>query len=280
MSTVAVVTDSTAGLAPGEGGVAVVPLQVVVDGVSGPDGSVGGAEIAEAMRRRRPVSTSQPTPHRILAEYERLAADGVEEIVSIHLSSGLSGTVDAARSAAVDSPVPVRVVDSGLIAAPLGGAALAAAARAADGGSADEVEAAAKGACEGAGVLLYVDTLEHLRRGGRIGGAQALLGSALAIKPILELRDGVVQPLERVRTASKALARLEALCVERAQALRDGGREVRVAVHHLDAQERAEGLADRLAEHGGERPEVVELGAVIGAHVGPGTIALTLSPSP
>lgn len=277
---IVVVTDSTAGLGSGREGVTVVPLQVVVDGRSQTDGTVSGADLAAAMRKRRQVSTSRPTPHLFLCEYERLAEEGAEGIVSVHLSSALSGTIDAARSAAVDSPVPVRVVDTGLIAAPLGNAALVAARCAAEGADLDAVEAAAVGACEGAEVLLYVDTLEHLRRGGRIGGAQALLGSALAIKPILELRGGVVEPLERVRTAGKALARLEVLSLERAQALRDAGREVSISVLHLDAQERADALAGRLAGQDGEPPEVVELGAVIGAHVGPGTLAVTLSPSP
>lgn len=277
MPGVAVVTDSTAGLADGAEGVRVVRLQVVVDGTSSPDGTVTGAQLADAMRRRRPVSTSRPTPHDFLEVYEELAEGGAEAIVSVHLSSALSGTVDAARSAAVDSPVPVRVVETSLISAPLAGAALAAARAAASGAAVEDVEAAAQEACEGAEVILYVDTLEHLRRGGRIGGARALLGSALAIKPILELRDGEVQPLERVRTAGKALARLQTITVERARALEAGGAAVSCTVQHLEATERAEALAQALAGELGEEPEVDELGSVIGAHVGPGTIAVTLS---
>ena len=121
--------------------------------------------------------------------------------------------------------------------------------------------------------MFYVDTLEHLRRGGRIGKANALLGSALAIKPILGLKDGSIVPLERVRTSSRAIARLEDLAESAAAS-------VDVAVHHLDSAERAERLAERLRPrvHGLADLSVVELGAVVGAHVGPGTLAIAVSP--
>ena len=126
--------------------------------------------------------------------------------------------------------------------------------------------------------MFYVDTLEHLRRGGRIGKANALLGSALAIKPILGLKDGSIVPLERVRTSSRAIARLEDLAVE--AAADSGADSVDVAVHHLDSAERAERLAERLRPrvHGLADLSVVELGAVVGAHVGPGTLAIAVSP--
>lgn len=277
MTPVAVVTDSTAVLA-GRGSVTTVPLQVVVDGVSHTDGTLAPGLLAQSMRRRSPVSTSRPTPHVFLEAYERLVEQGADAIVSVHLSSALSGTVDAAASAAVDSPVPVRVVDTQTIARPLGVAAEEAAVLAAAGADLDACEAAARRVTAASEVVVYVDTLEHLRRGGRIGGSQALLGSALAIKPILEVRDGAVQPLERVRTAGRALGRLEAICLERAGRIRASGATLDVAVHHLDADERAQTLCDHLAASLEEQPRVVELGAVIGAHVGPGTIAVTLAP--
>ena len=199
-------------------------------------------------------------------------------MVSIHLSSALSSTYDSACSAAADAPIPVRVVDSRTISYPLGQAVLAACAAAEAGADSDGVEQAALAVSGASEVLLYVATLEHLRRGGRIGGAQALLGSALSIKPILELRDGAVEPLERVRTAGKALARVEALSVERARHLAGDGGELRAAVLHLDAEERAAQLQQALAEALDVPVDLTELGAVIGAHVGPGTIAVTLSP--
>jgi DegV family protein with EDD domain len=119
--------------------------------------------------------------------------------------------------------------------------------------------------------------LEYLRRGGRIGAAQALLGTALAVKPLLHLDQGQIQPLEKVRTFSRAVARLEELAVERADAL-----PVDVAVHHLDNAERAEALAQRLRARLPTLGQLVvsEVGAVIGAHAGPGLLAVAVSPRP
>lgn len=120
-----------------------------------------------------------------------------------------------------------------------------------------------------------MDTLDYLRRGGRIGAAQALLGSALAVKPLLRLGGGRIEPLEKVRTASKAIARLEEIVVERAAA-----GPVDIAVHHLAAAERAEALADRLRRRVPGLAELLvsEVGAVIGAHTGPGLLGVVLSP--
>ena len=133
---------------------------------------------------------------------------------------------------------------------------------------------------DAATVLFYVDTLDYLRRGGRIGAASALLGSALAIKPMLSLQGGRIEPIEKVRTASRAMARMEELAVRAIDAAGAGG--VDVAVHHLDSRDRAGRLAERLRT---ELPvdadvEVLEIGAVVGAHVGPGTIAVVVSPRP
>ena len=128
-------------------------------------------------------------------------------------------------------------------------------------------------------VLFYVDTLEHLRRGGRIGAASALLGSALAIKPILSVRGGRITPVEKVRTSSRAIARIVAMVGERVRA---SGLRADIAVHHLDAFGRAEQIAAdlRRTAPGAPRVIVVELGAVVGAHVGPGTVAIAVSPRP
>ena len=123
----------------------------------------------------------------------------------------------------------------------------------------------------------YVATLEHLRRGGRIGAASALLGSALAIRPLLVLDDGVITPLEKVRTTGRALARLEDLAASAAAAANG---PVEVAVQHLDAFERAHGLAERLRHSiaGATRVVVAEVGAVVGAHAGPGVVGVVVSP--
>jgi DegV family protein with EDD domain len=123
--------------------------------------------------------------------------------------------------------------------------------------------------------LFYVDTLEHLRRGGRVGTAAALVGSALAVKPLLQIEDGRIVPLEKVRTAAKAISRLEELAVAEA-----GDATVDLAVSHLASPDRAAELAHRLSERvpGLKRMVVTEVGAVIGAHVGPGMLAVVIAP--
>ncbi|GAA4959720.1 DegV family protein [Streptomyces heliomycini] len=206
--------------------------------------------------------------------YRRVAGAGATGIVSLHLSAELSGTYDAAVVASREAPVPVRVVDTGMIAMALGFCALAAAETAEAGGTVDEAVTAAEKRAADTSAYFYVDTLDYLRRGGRIGAAQALLGSALAVKPLLQLADGRIEPLEKVRTASKAIARLEEIAAERA-----GGAEVDVAVHHLAAQERASALADRLRTRlpGLADLHVSEVGAVIGAHTGPGLLGVVVS---
>ncbi len=165
--------------------------------------------------------------------------------------------------------MPVRVVDTGMVAMALGFCALAAAETAEAGGTVDEAVTAAEKRAAGTSAYFYVDTLDYLRRGGRIGAAQALLGSALAVKPLLQLDGGRIELLEKVRTASKAIARLEEIVAERA-----GGAQVDIAVHHLAAPDRAAALADRLRERvpGLAELHVSEVGAVIGAHTGPGLL--------
>jgi DegV family protein with EDD domain len=160
----------------------------------------------------------------------------------------------------------------------LGFAVLAAARLAAEGGSVDDVAQVARERAESSAAVFYVDTLEHLRRGGRIGPAAALLGSAFAVKPLLHLVDGHIEPLEKVRTSAKAIARLEELAVERAA--RIGGGRVDVAVHHLANADRADALAERLRSRMPQLGDlyVSEVGAVVGAHVGPGMLAVVVAP--
>lgn len=161
-----------------------------------------------------------------------------------------------------------------MVAMALGFCALAAAETAEAGGGPDEAVSAAEKRAAGTSAYFYVDTLDYLRRGGRIGTAQALLGSALAVKPILELDAGRIEMLEKVRTASKAIARLEEIVAERA-----GTAPVDIAVHHLAAPERADRLAERLRERvpGLVDLHVSEVGAVIGAHTGPGLLGAVIS---
>lgn len=274
------VTDSTAHLTVEEAstlGVAVVPLDVVVSGQTRLDGlEVRPDDIAAALAAWEPVTTSRPTPARFVATYEDARHAGAREVVSIHLSADLSGTADAARVAGRDASLPVTVVDSRQIALGLGFAVLDAAQVAADGGDAAEAAAAATATASATSTLFYVDTLEYLRRGGRIGAASALLGGVLSVKPLLELRDGTIEPLEKVRTSARALTRLMDTAVERAAST-----PVRVGVQHLAAPEQAqkvsEGLSRRLPS--GTTIVVREVGAVIGAHVGPGVVAVVVSPA-
>lgn len=267
--TLGIVTDSASAIPAGEAGilgVSVVPLRVAVGGQEMAETKLTPDRLVAAMRSGSPVSTSQPTPTALRAAYDELAAAGATEIVSIHLSEALSGTCAAARTAAADCAVRVLVVDSASVGLGLGfGVRAAAAARR----SGAEAVAAALRACVAASsVLFYVDTLEYLRRGGRIGAAQAVVGSALSIKPILGIEAGRIVPVDKVRTAAKALDRLVDLTLARIPA------PTALAVQHLGAPERAATLAATLLERTGTEVEVAELGAAVGAHVGPGTLAV------
>ena len=274
---VAVVTDSTAALSDvvcDKYGVSVVPLQVVLGHRVGAEGiDVTSADVASALAAKAAVSTSRPSPYSFAQTYQRLADEGATDIVSIHLSAGLSGTLDAARLAAADAPVPVHLVDSRSIAMGLGFPVLAAAEVVAAHASAADAVHAAEQASQRTRVLFYVDSLDTLRRGGRIGQAAALVGGAMLVKPILHVDDGRIALLEKVRTTTKALDRLEDLAVATA-----GAELVDVAVHHLAAPDRAQEVADRL--RGRLRRlrsiHVTEVGAVVGAHVGSGLIGVVV----
>jgi len=281
---VALVTDSTALLPAevvGQRGIAVVPLQVVIGAKSydeGVDAEATPETIAVALRDWTPVSTSRPTPAMFLEAYERAAAAGAEEVLSIHLSGEVSGTFESAQLAARDAPIPVHAVDTRQLGMAVGFAVLTAADVLDDGGSCEKAAGAALARADAATSLFYVDTLEYLRRGGRIGAAAALLGSALSVKPLLKIVDGRIGRFEKVRTAGRALSRLEELAVAAA-----GERDVDVAVAHLASPDRAEALAENLGRRLAAQLEdravsVGEVGAVIGAHVGPGMVAVVVAP--
>ncbi|MEU8796871.1 DegV family protein [Spirillospora sp. NPDC048819] len=277
-SAVAVVTDSTASLPAGlaeRHALTIVPLQIAVGGTTRDEGDISTAEAARALKEWNPITTSRPAPERFSDAYRAAADSGAREIVSVHLSAAMSGTVAAARLAADAAPVPVRVIDSGTLGMGLGFAALSAAAAAMSGGTADQVADAATRRAGLTRSLICVDTLEHLRRGGRIGAAATLLGSALMVKPLLDIRDGRIAPLEKVRTSSRALARLEELAATEA-----GDRRVDLGVQHLAATARAESLAARLRERVPHAEDVYvgEVGPVIGAHVGPGMLGVVVAP--
>lgn len=281
--TVALVTDSTALLpqeVAAEREIEVVPLQVVIGASSYDEGvhsEASSSTVAAALREWTPVSTSRPTPAVFQAAYDRARERGAEEVLSIHLSGDLSGTFESAQLAAREASLPVLAIDSRQLGMGTGFAVLTAADVLDRGGSAEEAAGAALARADATTSLFYVDTLEYLRRGGRIGAAAAMFGSALAVKPLLEIVDGKIGPREKVRTASRALSRLEELAVTVAE-----DRRVDVAVAHLANLERAEVLAahlrERLADKLGGEIWLGEVGAVIGAHVGPGMVAVVVAP--
>jgi DegV family protein with EDD domain len=274
---VAVVTDSTGYLTPELTlpGMSIVPVAVVLGGQSFDEGTeISVAEVAEALRRKEAVSTSRPAPARFAAEYARLQEEGYDRIVSVHLSGDMSGTYDAARIAARECPVPVTVVDSRTVGTALGFAARSAAQVVASGGTAEQAAAAAERRARASRTWLVVDSLDQLRRGGRIGAAQALLGNALMIKPILEVTNGMIAPLEKQRTMGRAVSRMAEIATKQADST-----PADVVVQHCAAPERAAALAETLRSAlPAADVHLVEVGAVISAHVGLGTISVAVCP--
>jgi DegV family protein with EDD domain len=223
-------------------------------------------------------TTSQPSIGDFLAVYEPLAGAG-RDIVSIHISGGISGTVESARQAAAElerraTGTRTLVVDSGSACGGLGAIVLAAAAAARGGASPENVAARAEQAKAAMKIWFAVDTLEYLRRGGRIGTAQAWVGGALKVKPILTI-DNELVPIERVRTAGRAFERM----VDYLQSRKADGADVWM-VQHIRAPEQAERVVERgRAIFGSEPFFVSEIGPVIGAHVGPGLLGVGAIPS-
>lgn len=278
---VAVVTDSTSYLPEGaaaEHGVTVVPLQLSVGESAGDEGVLlGPDDVARVLRERGAViKTSRPAPDRFRSAYDAAAASGATGIVVVTLSSMLSGTCQSAQLAGEGLGLEVRVVDSRLTAMGLGFAVLAAARRAIAGGDVDAVETAARLTADRTRTLFCVETLEYLRRGGRIGRARALLGTALHVKPILHVDDGEIGLLDKVRTSSRARARIVDLAVETA-----GSESVDVAVHYLSTDGYPAEVEAALRERVTNLRTLVSspLGPAIGAHVGPGTVGVVIAPA-
>ncbi|HZE00033.1 MAG TPA: DegV family protein [Micromonosporaceae bacterium] len=279
MARIAVVTDSTAYLPPELAAaheLTVVPLTVVIGGREGLEGiDITPTDVAAALvARRGTVTTSRPAPAEFETVYRALHDAGATGIVSIHLSSKLSGTCEAAMLAAANCKGPIEVIDGLSAGMGFGFGAIAAAEVAAAGGTIDAVCEAARVAIDNTSVLFYVDSLEYLRRGGRIGAASALLGTALSVKPILHVSDGAIVVRDKVRTASRAIARMVDLAVEAA-----GDADVDIAVHHLLAPERAAQIEAAVVGRLGDKVRLTytsEIGAVVAAHVGPGLVSIVL----
>ena len=279
-SRIALITDSTSYLPTGwarEWDIDVVPVQVIVAGRPYDETDDDQAlHVAEALRDWKPVTTSRPSPARFLESYLHAAEAGAEGIVVATLSSAMSATYESALLAAKEISLPIEVVDTRSIAMGEGFAVVAGARASRRGASLAQVaDIVARRAAESR-VYFYVDTLEYLRRGGRVGSTRAAVGQALQVKPLLEVRDGRVERLEQVRTSGRALARL----TELAAAAAAEHASVDVAVQHLGAPERADALADELRSAiPGARVVVGTVGGVVGAHVGPGMVSVVVAPA-
>jgi DegV family protein with EDD domain len=270
---VAIVTDSTADLPPALAtarGITVVPLTLHLDGQS----LLDGVDITAAeFYRRLPLATthpttSQPSPGRFAETYNALLKNH-ESIVSIHISEKLSGTLDSARqAAAMTDPNRVRVIDSGVASMSLGLITLVASTLSARSADAEAIEAKVLAMKPHLQTYFSVATLEFLRRGGRIGRANAVLGSVLQVKPVLCIRDGLVTPLERVRTFERALTRVIELTREL-----DRGKGVCIIVGHADGEADAERVARELKPIA-DTLMIQPLGPVVGAHAGPGVVGV------
>jgi DegV family protein with EDD domain len=282
-----VVTDSTASLPADLAarlGIIVVPLAVVVGDVHHLDGvDFAPAQLLAELHAGHRVATSQPSPEAFARAYAAAAESGAGAIVSVHLSSELSGTVQAARLAAQSAPVPVHVVDSRSVAMGLGLAAIAAVEEISRGADAATAAAAARKAGVGSSAWFLVDSLDHLRRGGRLSATAAALGAVLGMRPLLGMGDGRLDVAAKVRTRAGARTRLAEIAVADAA----WRQHPRVAVHHLGdvasaqalVERLAHGLAGRLAAWPGDeegRVLISEASAVLGAHVGPGLLAVVV----
>ncbi len=272
MPKIALVTDSTAYLTAEEAArydITVVPLTVNFSDGFIYDGIVDTVEFfARVDKSDQLPFTSQPAVGAFAEAYKTLIAKD-KEVISIHVSSRLSGTFDSARGAAsMVDPGRITVVDSTTTSTPLAFLVLAAAEWAEAGCSRAEISARLKQATKEIGSYFIPDTLEYLKKGGRIGGAQALLGTLLQIKPILYFSEGVVEVLAKVRTRRKAIHRmLQEIPLE--------SKHLQVAVIHCAAPEDAasiQGMVQEMAPHA--RVVIREFGPVLSTHGGPGLVGL------
>lgn len=274
---IAVVTDSTSCLPEqlaAQWRISVVQVQLHVGDQTDDEHRFDRSELVQTMKSGAAVTTSPPDPGAFFWSYQDAASAGASAIVSLHISGRLSQTVEAAREAAQQVRIPVHILDSGTASMSLGYAAVSAARVAGAGGQLERVLDAAERRVRSSTELIYVDTLEYLRRSGRIGAAQSMLGSAFAIKPLLTVRNGEVSPLARVPGTKRAMNRLVDLAVKAA-----GDQPVDLAVTRFGSDETE--VVQRLRERVPGAGEIVvgDASTVIGAHVGPGALSITVSPS-
>lgn len=282
MSKVATVTDSTAYIpveASNGYNIQSVPLQIIWGSETLKDGiDITPNQFFDRLSNSKTVpTTSQPSPAAFKEIYEKLAAAGYD-IFSVHISSKLSGTMDSATQARAMLPdVHIEVHDSLNTSMGLGFQVMAAARAAEQGASLAECKLIAEEARDNTGVIFVLNTLEFLRRGGRIGGAAAFLGTALNLKPILEVSHGKIEGVDKVRTWSKGVDRLLDLFEERV----NKRTPVRIAALYggADAKEEAKGVLERARQRYGDglvtETMLTSVSPVIGVHTGPGVIGLS-----
>ena len=280
MAKIAIVTDSTAYI-PKEmmngHNIEIIPLQVIWEGKVYRDGiDITPKEFYTRLETAKYMpSTSQATPGDFIELYKSLLEQGFE-ILSVHISSKLSGTIDSAIQAKNALPGQrIELVDSLSTSMAMGFPVLNAAKAAEMGASLEECKTIVEKAYKNTGVLFVVSTLEFLHRGGRIGGAAAFIGNKLDMKPILELIDGKIEAVQRIRTMKKAIDKLVELTLERL----DGHKTVQLACLHANAPDEAQDLLDKICKKVNveciQDSVVTEVSPVIGTHTGPGTIGIT-----
>ena len=276
MKKVAIVTDSTAYLPANyveEFGVTVVPLTLQWDGASYRDGvDILPDEFYTRLSDSKTLpTTSQATVNDFTQVYKRIMDEGFD-ILTLPISSGISGTYDSAIQAKAQlGNVPIEIIDTRLVSMALSFQVLAAARAAKDGASLEECKQIALKAYDHIGVYFVVDTLKYLHAGGRIGGGKRFMGTALNIKPILEIRDGKIEAVKSVISINKAL---EAM-VEMVEKDVDQREPVRVSVFHALAAEKAQELLKTTAARLHADEAILSyVSPVIGCHVGPGTLSI------
>jgi len=276
--TIRLVTDSTADIPQDQAkadGIIVVPLtvffgeEVYLDGID-LDNEGFYKKLQESKDLPR---TSQPSPSAFQEAYIKLIDEGADAIISVHLSSRLSGTYQSACTARDTLPdsvrkIPIEIIDSKNISIAMSRSVMRAAQEAKEGLSLEEIKARIFDELSRTRILCVLDTLEYVKRGGRIGGARAFLGNMLSVKPIIALKDGEVIPVEQPRTRNKAYARVAELLSEMDP------------IEHVSIGESSGGVAEQLAQYvrtvyTGDLP-MFKLGATLGTHTGPGAAAIAV----
>lgn len=273
---ISIVTDSTADIPlprAEELGITIVPLTVFFGDKAYLDSfELDNASFYAMLQSNKELPrTSQPSPAAFQEAYARLVQEGADGILSVHLSAKLSGTYQSACTALEMLPddikkAPIEIIDSQSISAGMGYAIQCAAQEARAGKSLEEIKAHLLSRLQRTRILAVLDTLEWLRRGGRIGGARALLGNMLSVKPLISLREGEVVPVEQPRTRSKAYARVAQLFSEMGQ--------IENACIVESNEEVGQQLAEALKTVYNKDIEHYKLGGVLGTHTGPGTVGV------